>query len=37
VRYSRWLAASGDAAVAADGDWTTVTVPRAGEYTLGGG
>ncbi|MET8280828.1 hypothetical protein [Micromonospora sp. NPDC005174] len=36
VRHSRWLAASGGATVAADGDWTTVTVPRAGEYTLGG-
>lgn len=36
VRYSRWLGASGGATVAADGDWTVVTVPRAGTYTLGG-
>ncbi|WP_410811109.1 hypothetical protein [Micromonospora sp. 067-2] len=35
VRHSRWLRASGDATVAADGNWTTVTVPRPGEYTLG--
>ncbi|RUL94162.1 hypothetical protein [Verrucosispora sp. FIM060022] len=35
VRHSRWLTASGDATVAADGDWTAVTVPRAGTYTLG--
>ncbi|MGC4814746.1 hypothetical protein ACLQ29_29805 [Micromonospora sp. DT228] len=35
VRHSRWLVASGDATVAADGDWTTVTVPGPGEYTLG--
>ncbi|MFF5178268.1 hypothetical protein ACFY2Q_09625 [Micromonospora sp. NPDC000316] len=35
VRHSRWLAASGGATVTADGDWTTVTVPRPGEYTLG--
>ncbi|MGV9214939.1 hypothetical protein ACTFTM_24010 [Micromonospora sp. RB23] len=35
VRHSRWLTASGGATVAADGDWTVVTVPRAGEYTLG--
>ncbi|MEU8330106.1 hypothetical protein [Micromonospora sp. NPDC048839] len=35
VRHSRWLVASGDATVTADGDWTTVTVPRPGEYTLG--
>ncbi|RKN50916.1 hypothetical protein [Micromonospora endolithica] len=35
VRYSRWLRASGGATVAADGAWTVVTVPRAGEYTLG--
>ncbi|MGQ5262299.1 hypothetical protein ACTWLT_16250 [Micromonospora sp. ZYX-F-536] len=35
VRHSRWLAASGGATVAAAGDWTTVTVPRPGEYTLG--
>ncbi|MEH0828435.1 MULTISPECIES: hypothetical protein [unclassified Micromonospora] len=36
VRHTRWLTASGGATVAADGDWTTVTVPRAGTYTLGG-
>ncbi|TDC75969.1 hypothetical protein E1193_24605 [Micromonospora sp. KC606] len=36
VRHSRWLSASGGATVAADGDWTTVTVPRAGTYTLRG-
>ncbi|MGC5289276.1 hypothetical protein [Micromonospora sp. DT231] len=35
VRHSRWLVASGDATVSADGDWTTVTVPGPGEYTLG--
>ncbi|MGW0507429.1 hypothetical protein [Micromonospora sp. NPDC003241] len=35
VRHSRWLTASGGATVTADGDWTTVTVPRAGTYTLG--
>ncbi|MEU4472964.1 hypothetical protein [Micromonospora sp. NPDC023888] len=35
VRHSRWLVASGGATVTADGDWTTVTVPRPGEYTLG--
>ncbi|MFF4875953.1 hypothetical protein [Micromonospora sp. NPDC000668] len=35
VRHSRWLAASGGATVAAAGDWTTVTVPRPGEYTVG--
>ncbi|MGC4875010.1 hypothetical protein ACLQ26_01920 [Micromonospora sp. DT43] len=35
IRHSRWLAASGDATVSADGDWTTVTVPHAGEYTVG--
>ncbi|MBQ0895846.1 hypothetical protein KBX37_22570 [Micromonospora sp. U56] len=36
VWHTRWLTASGDATVAADGDWTTVTVPRAGTYTLSG-
>ncbi|MGC5018258.1 hypothetical protein [Micromonospora sp. DT47] len=36
VRHTRWLTASGGATVSADGDWTTVTVPRAGTYTLGG-
>ncbi|WP_406078774.1 hypothetical protein [Micromonospora sp. NBC_00858] len=35
VRHSRWLAASGGATVAGAGDWTTVTVPRPGEYTVG--
>lgn len=35
VRHSRWLTASGGATVAADGEWTAVTVPRAGSYTLG--
>ncbi|TCB90279.1 hypothetical protein E0H26_27280 [Micromonospora zingiberis] len=35
VRHSRWLTVSGGAGVSADGDWTTVTVPRAGTYTLG--
>ncbi|MFI6781918.1 hypothetical protein [Micromonospora sp. NPDC050276] len=35
VRHSRWLTASGGATVIADGDWTTVTAPRAGQYTLG--
>ncbi|MGK5444039.1 hypothetical protein ACSNN7_19790 [Micromonospora sp. URMC 105] len=36
VRHTRWLTASGGATVVADGDWTTVVVPRAGTYTLGG-
>ncbi|WP_433386768.1 hypothetical protein [Micromonospora sp. KLBMP9576] len=36
VRHSRWLTASGGATVAADGGWTVVTVPRAGQYRLGG-
>ncbi|QKW15716.1 hypothetical protein [Verrucosispora sp. NA02020] len=36
VRHSRWLTASGGATVDADGDWTVVTVPGAGTYTLGG-
>ncbi|WP_327029198.1 hypothetical protein OG989_30315 [Micromonospora sp. NBC_01740] len=35
VRHSRWLTASGGATVAADGGWTAVTVPRAGQYRLG--
>ncbi|MEU7843504.1 hypothetical protein AB0B39_21410 [Micromonospora sp. NPDC049114] len=35
VRHSRWLVASGGATVTADGDWSTVTVPHAGEYTVG--
>ncbi|MEU1680996.1 hypothetical protein ABZ422_18140 [Micromonospora zamorensis] len=34
VRHSRWLTASGGATVSAAGDWTTVTVPKSGEYTL---
>ncbi|MFE9919099.1 hypothetical protein ACFYPG_28470 [Micromonospora sp. NPDC005553] len=34
VRHSRWLTASGGATVSADGDWTTVTAPSPGEYTL---
>ncbi|MEH1011664.1 hypothetical protein V6U90_00830 [Micromonospora sp. CPCC 206060] len=36
VRYSRWLTVDGGARVAPAGDWLTVTVPRAGTYTLGG-
>ncbi|WP_341717025.1 hypothetical protein QQG74_24210 [Micromonospora sp. FIMYZ51] len=35
VRHSRWLTASDGATVSADGVWTTVTVSRAGTYTLG--
>ncbi|MFG2007695.1 hypothetical protein ACGFNF_01290 [Micromonospora sp. NPDC048868] len=35
VRHSRWLTASGGAEVAADGAWTSVTVPHAGQYRLG--
>ncbi|MEU4775176.1 hypothetical protein [Micromonospora sp. NPDC023644] len=35
VRHSRWLTASGGATVAPTGDWTAVTVPRAGQYRLG--
>ncbi|WP_405430420.1 hypothetical protein [Micromonospora sp. NBC_00617] len=35
VRHSRWLMASGGATVTADGAWSTVTVPQAGEYTVG--
>ncbi|RIV37936.1 hypothetical protein [Micromonospora radicis] len=35
VRHSRWLTVSGAATVGADGDWTAITVPRAGTYTLG--
>ncbi|MEU9510971.1 hypothetical protein AB0D32_32370 [Micromonospora sp. NPDC048170] len=35
IRHSRWLTASGGATVAADGEWTAVTVPRAGQYRLG--
>ncbi|MEV0725614.1 hypothetical protein AB0I37_22890 [Micromonospora purpureochromogenes] len=36
VWHTRWLTASGGATVVADGDWTTVTVPREGTYTLSG-
>ncbi|GAA4567639.1 MFS transporter [Micromonospora coerulea] len=35
VRHDRWLTVSGGATTAADGEWTAVTVPRAGTYTLG--
>ncbi|MBB5115407.1 hypothetical protein FHU28_005246 [Micromonospora echinospora] len=34
VRHDRWLTASDGATVTRDGEWTTVTVPRAGTYTL---
>ncbi|MFC0096769.1 hypothetical protein ACFFKH_04420 [Micromonospora marina] len=34
VRHTRWLTASGGAAVTPNGTWTTVTVPQAGTYTL---
>ncbi|WP_028568710.1 hypothetical protein [Salinispora tropica] len=34
VRHSRWLTAAGGT-VTADGEWTAVTVPRAGVWTLG--
>ncbi|SCE88453.1 hypothetical protein GA0074695_1878 [Micromonospora viridifaciens] len=36
VRHDRWLTVSGGATLTADGEWTAVTVPRAGTYTLGG-
>ena len=36
VRHDRWLTVTGGATLTPDGDWTTVTVPRAGTYTLGG-
>ncbi|SCL70662.1 hypothetical protein [Micromonospora chersina] len=36
VRHDRWLSVTGGATLAPDGEWTTVTVPRAGTYTLGG-
>lgn len=36
VRHDRWLTVTGGATLAPDGEWTTVTVPRAGTYTLGG-
>ncbi|MFI6329335.1 hypothetical protein ACIBBG_13685 [Micromonospora chersina] len=36
VRHDRWLTVTGGATLAPDGGWTTVTVPRAGTYTLGG-
>ncbi|MFC4150619.1 hypothetical protein ACFO0M_30570 [Micromonospora mangrovi] len=35
VRHDRWLPVTGGATLAADGAWTTVTVPRPGTYTLG--
>ncbi|WP_422734877.1 hypothetical protein ACN26Y_15480 [Micromonospora sp. WMMD558] len=35
VRHNRWLTVTGGATLAPDGDWTTVTVPGAGEYRLG--
>ncbi|MEU3454162.1 hypothetical protein ABZ671_11230 [Micromonospora sp. NPDC006766] len=35
VRHDRWLTVSGGAALTADGEWTAVTVPRAGTYQLG--
>ncbi|MFY1656636.1 hypothetical protein [Micromonospora sp. WMMD1274] len=34
VRHDRWLTVDGGAEVTRDGKWTTVTVPRAGTYTL---
>ncbi|MGC5033173.1 hypothetical protein [Micromonospora sp. DT229] len=34
IRYNRWLTITGGATVSADNDWTAVTVPRAGTYTL---
>ncbi|MFG3298694.1 hypothetical protein [Micromonospora chersina] len=36
VRHDRWLTVNGGATLAPDGEWTTVTVPRAGTYTVGG-
>ncbi|MFG3686467.1 hypothetical protein [Micromonospora sp. NPDC047740] len=36
VRHDRWLTVSGGATLTADGEWTAVTVPHAGTYTLGG-
>lgn len=36
VRHDRWLTVNGGATLATDGEWTTVTVPRAGTYTVGG-
>ncbi|MFG2167612.1 hypothetical protein [Micromonospora chersina] len=36
VRHDRWLTVTGDATLAPDGEWTTVNVPRAGTYTVGG-
>ncbi|MEU8262824.1 hypothetical protein AB0C02_19620 [Micromonospora sp. NPDC048999] len=35
VRHDRWLTVTGGATLAPDGEWTAVTVPRAGTYTLG--
>ncbi|MEH0937661.1 hypothetical protein [Micromonospora psammae] len=36
IRHTRWLSASGGATIRADGQWTAVTVPAAGTYTLAG-
>ncbi|MFF4890609.1 hypothetical protein [Micromonospora chersina] len=36
VRHDRWLTVTGGATLNPDGEWTMVTVPRAGTYTLGG-
>lgn len=36
VRHDRWLTVSGGATLAPSGEWTTVTVPHAGTYTVGG-
>ncbi|MET7805258.1 hypothetical protein [Micromonospora chersina] len=36
VRHDRWLTVTGGATLAPDGEWATVTVPRAGTYTLNG-
>lgn len=35
VRHGRWLTVGGGATLTADGEWTVVTVPHAGTYTLG--
>ncbi|HEV2452363.1 MAG TPA: hypothetical protein VGS62_10620 [Streptosporangiaceae bacterium] len=34
VRWSPWLRVSGNATVAQHGEWTSLTVPRAGSYTM---
>ncbi|MEU7715245.1 hypothetical protein AB0B03_25275 [Micromonospora chalcea] len=34
IRHTRWLTVSNGATVTPNGKWTTVTVPRAGTYTL---